>query len=65
LRKGPRARWVKVGRTQSAQMSSGLPLRADIVRCGAAGQPGILRPGLSCFATSTRTGYANRPNTGN
>src|SRR4249920_3279709 len=26
----------------------------------AAGQPGILRPGLSCFVTSTRTGYANR-----
>ena len=35
-------------------------------RCDtAAGQPGILRPGLSCFVTSTRTGYANRPNTGN
>jgi hypothetical protein len=31
----------------------------------AAGQPGLLRPGLSCFVTSTRTGYANRPNTGN
>ena len=30
-----------------------------------AGQPGLLRPGLSCFVTSTRTGYANRPNTGN
>jgi len=30
-----------------------------------AGQPGILRPGLSCFVASTRTGYANRPNTGN
>ena len=28
-------------------------------------QPGILRPGLSCFVASTRTGYANRPNTGN
>ena len=27
----------------------------------AAGQPGILRPGLSCFVASTRTGYANRP----
>src|SRR5260370_20991023 len=26
----------------------------------AAGQPGILRPGLSCFVASTRTGYANR-----
>src|ERR1700730_15231386 len=26
--------WVKVGRTQSEQMSSGLPLRADIARCG-------------------------------
>ena len=26
----------------------------------AAGQPGILRPGLSCFVTSARTGYANR-----
>src|SRR5207344_1655022 len=35
-------------------------------RCDtAAGQPGILRPGLSCFVTSTRTGYANRPSTGN
>ena len=31
----------------------------------AAGQPGLLHPGLSCFVTSTRTGYANRPNTGN
>jgi hypothetical protein len=31
----------------------------------AAGQPGFLRPGISCFVTSTRTGYANRPNTGN
>ena len=31
----------------------------------AAGQPGILRPGLSCFVTSARTGYANRPSTGN
>ena len=30
-----------------------------------AGQPGILRPALSCFVASTRTGYANRPNTGN
>jgi hypothetical protein len=31
----------------------------------AAGPPGLLHPGLSCFVTSTRTGYANRPNTGN
>src|ERR1035437_7257519 len=31
----------------------------------AAGQPGLLHPGLSCFVTSTRSGYANRPNTGN
>ena len=31
----------------------------------AAGQPGLLHPGLSCFVTSTRTGYANRPDTGN
>ena len=31
----------------------------------AAGQPGLLRPGLSCFVASTRTGYANRPSTGN
>ena len=31
----------------------------------ATGQPGLLRPGISCFVTSTRTGYANRPNTGN
>src|SRR6202035_720962 len=25
--------WVKPGRTQSEQMSSGLPLKADITRC--------------------------------
>jgi hypothetical protein len=32
-------------------------------RCDtAAGQPGLLRPGLSCFVTSARSGYANRPN---
>ena len=31
----------------------------------AAGQPGLLRPGLSCFVASARTGYASRPNTGN
>ena len=31
----------------------------------AAGQPGLLRPGTSCFVTSARSGYANRPNTGN
>src|SRR5262249_8706412 len=30
-----------------------------------AGQPGLLRPGTSCFVTSTRSGYANRPNTSN
>ena len=30
-----------------------------------AGQPGLLRPGLSCFVASARTGYANRPNSGN
>jgi hypothetical protein len=30
-----------------------------------AGQPGLLRPGTSCFVASARTGYANRPNTGN
>ena len=28
-------------------------------RCGtAAGQPGLLRPGISCFVTSARSGYA-------
>jgi hypothetical protein len=31
----------------------------------AAGQPGLLRPGTSCFVASARTGYANRLNTGN
>ena len=31
----------------------------------AAGQPELLRPGISCFVTSARTGYVNRPNTGN
>ena len=30
-----------------------------------AGQLGLLRPGLSCFVASARTGYANRPKTGN
>src|SRR6516162_6769088 len=31
----------------------------------AAGQPGLLRPGRTCFVTSACTGYANRPNSGN
>jgi hypothetical protein len=31
----------------------------------ATGQPRLLHTGPSCFVTSTRTGYANRPNTGN
>jgi len=31
----------------------------------AAGQPGLLRPGTSCFVTAARTGYANRPTSGN
>src|ERR1700730_17876740 len=31
----------------------------------AAGQLGLLRPGLSCFVAAARPGYANRPNTGN
>jgi len=31
----------------------------------AAGQPGFLRPGRTCFVTSACTGYANRPNSGN
>jgi hypothetical protein len=30
-----------------------------------AGQPGLVRPGRTCFVTSARTGYANRPNSGN
>jgi hypothetical protein len=38
-----------------------VPTAADTT----AGQPGLLRPGLSCFVTSARTGYANRPNAGN
>ena len=29
------------------------------------GQPRFIRPGISCFVTSARTGYASRPNTGN
>ena len=33
--------------------------------CTAAGQPRLLLPGRTCFVTSARTGYANRPNTGN
>jgi hypothetical protein len=32
-RSAPCLRWVKLRRTQSEQMYSGLPLRADIVRC--------------------------------
>jgi len=36
-----------------------VPTAADTT----AGQPGLLRPGLSC--SFTRTGYANRPNPGN
>src|SRR5215813_8446545 len=31
----------------------------------AAGQLGLLRPGLSCVVAAARPGYANRPNTGN
>ena len=31
----------------------------------ATGQPELLHPGISCFVTSTRTGHANRLNTGN
>jgi hypothetical protein len=31
----------------------------------ATGQPELLRPGISCFVTSARTGYANCLNTGN
>ena len=35
-------------------------------RCNtAAGQPRLLLPGRTRFVTSTRTGYASRPNTGN
>src|SRR6516162_4951859 len=31
----------------------------------AAGQPGLLRPRRTCFVASARTGYANRPKSGN
>ena len=31
----------------------------------ASGQLRLLRPGIACFVTSARTGYASRPNTGN
>ncbi len=31
----------------------------------ATGQLRLLRPGIACFVASTRTGYANRPKTGN
>ena len=31
----------------------------------AAGQLGLLHPGISCSVASARSGYANRPNTGN
>jgi hypothetical protein len=30
-----------------------------------AGQPGLLRLGRTCFVASARTGYANRPDSGN
>jgi hypothetical protein len=38
------------------------PIELEMLNAAAAaaGQPGILRPGLSCFVTSTRTGYVNR-----
>ena len=31
----------------------------------AAGRPRLFHPGRTCFVASARTGYANRPNTGN
>ena len=31
----------------------------------ATGRPRLLHPGRTCFVTSARTGYTNRPNTGN
>src|SRR5262249_10323806 len=41
------------------------PLVVPTAAITAAGQLGLLRPGLLCFVTSAHTGYANRPNTGN
>src|SRR5262249_58763616 len=41
------------------------PLVVPTAANTAAGQLGLLRPGLLCFVTSAHTGYANRPNTGN
>jgi hypothetical protein len=41
------------------------PLVVPTAANTAAGQLGLLRPGLSCFVAAARTGYANRLNTGN
>src|SRR6516164_7823440 len=41
------------------------PLIVPTAANTAAGQLGLLRPGLSCFVASARSGYANRPKTGN
>ena len=41
------------------------PLIVPTAASTAAGQLGLLRPGLSCFVASARSGYANRPKTGN
>src|SRR5215471_1562382 len=41
------------------------PLVVPTAAITAAGQLGLLRPGLLCFVTSAHTGYANRPSTGN
>src|SRR5262252_4171501 len=41
------------------------PLVVPTATITAAGQLGLLHPGLLCFVTSAHTGYANRPNTGN
>src|SRR5215813_5837158 len=41
------------------------PLIVPTAANTAAGQLGLLRPGLSCFVASARSGCANRPKTGN
>jgi hypothetical protein len=41
------------------------PLIVPTAAITAAGQLGLLRPGLSCFVASARSGYANRLKTGN
>jgi len=61
-------RWTFRGCRYSVMFRPPSLLAPQIVPTAAhtpAGQPGLLRPGLSCFVAAARTGYTNRLNTGN